>query len=185
MRIHKITRHKTSMNTGSASVSSLKVGNLTTESISIGDEIPTTTVIGFSHVAPTSISVTSSLNKSPGLPKATSSSDPNLLSIPDGANIIAIRYRGLDLVGPSGGSAFDLGMNTFDGSISSSITLIDGGTETIANTGAGGIHFSANSSGATGAPGLQVPSGSNFVILGMRNTPITSGTLVVEIDYVL
>ena len=170
------------MNAGSANITSLKVGTLQTQSIVSTDKIPLKTVIGFSHTAPTDIGSVSSLNKFEGLPKATSSSDPNLLTIPDGANIVAIRYKGKNLAGPIG-SNFDLGLNTFDGDVFSN-SLILAATETIANTGAGGIVFCANG-GVTGngAPGVQVPSGSNFVILGMRNSPITDGSLIVEIDY--
>jgi len=184
MRTHYLSTPLTLMSAGTARINSLTAGSVNAHSLTVGEELPTTTVVGYSHQAPTPIGITSSLLTSPGLAKATSSSDPNLLTIPDGANIIAVRYKGDGLVGPSGGSAFDLGISTFDGS-ASSLPLIVGGTETIANTGAGGIYFTANSSGASGAPGLQVTIGDNFVILGMRNTPITAGTLIVEIDYIL
>ena len=170
MKIHHAPSHNSSpLICGTANISSLRAANVSAKTLTNGNTYPTT-VVGYSHNAPTNLLETSSLLKSPDLPEATSSSDPNLLTIPDGANIIAIRYKGPGL---NGDSEFNIGMDAYNGS-ASTLPLVISGTGTIAATGAGGIVFTT----------VQVNEGSNFVILDTA-TPIDQGTLAVEIDYLL
>jgi len=183
MRVRNAILNPSTLNVGRSNIANLTVGSLEAGSLNIGGRSSKRTAVFYTPITPIPVETIIYFNTQPGLPIASSGS--TIAHLPEGANVVAVRYKGENLTGAQ----------FFNMAVSSNLPLCSRGTATIAQTGAGGILQLAtgNTSGEPpNIPGsvVQVTSDTAVLFYIVDSSPessddMTSGSITLEVDYYL